>query len=665
MIDLVHGVAVHDPYRWLEQLDDPDVVAFVAAQNARTREALDPLTDRPAWHERLCALLQVPISAGCRTAGGQVFTLERAGGQPQFTLCVQGLDGGDVMRLLVDPVGEAVDGASALDWFEPSLDGSLVAYGISEGGNERSTLRVISVADGRVLADEIPDARAASVAWAADGARFLYTRYPAGDEYNRRVYEHVLGAAWPDDRLVWDALATPQSWAGVDRSSDDRYTLVTEMITWSHNELHLHDAEMGTWVTLVDGGIDATTRARFEGHQLLAVTTLDSPLGRVVLIDPASPTSENWRTLVPERDGPTELARFVGDELVTVGLRSAVAVMHRYTLDGVLIGEVDLGEPCSIEGFDVEGDEVVMDLVSFTQPSYLARWSPGAGVVAASTRALPFDPGALAVRFTTYPSLDGTEIGLFLVHRADQLPTADTPTILTGYGGFALAESPGYGAGMVAWCEAGGLYAIAGLRGGSEHGEAWHHAGRRANKQSVFDDFHAAADHLVSSGLASRDRLVVRGGSNGGLLMGVAITQRPGLAKAVVCQVPLLDMVRFPLFLIARLWTSEYGDPDVADEFAWLWDYSPYHHVRDGARYPSVLLTTATGEGRVHPSHALKMAAALQAATVDEPSRPVLLRVEDRAGHGVGKPLAKQADELADILAYCSWQLSGPRPLGS
>ena len=657
-------MAVPDPFRWLEQLDDPDVGAFMAAQNARTREALDPLNDRSVWHERLCALLQVPISSGCRVAGGRVFTLERAGGQSQFTLCVQPFDASEPMRLLIDPSGIASDGAAAIDWFEPSHDGALVAYGISEGGNERSTLRVVRVDDGAALVDEIPDARAASVAWASDGASFFYTRYPAGDEYNRRVYEHHLGADWHDDPLVWGALASPQSWAGVDRSGDDRFTLVTEMITWSRTDLHLHDATTGTWVDVVSG-VDATTRARFEGDALLAVTTLDSPLGRVVAIDLEHPTPDRWRTLVPEADGPTELARFVGDELVTVGLRSAVAVMRRYTHEGELLGEVELGEPSSIEGFDADGASVVLQLASFTQPSHLARWTPGGPIRRATTASLPFDPAQLSVRLSSYRSLDGTEIGLFLVHRADLTPSSDTPTILTGYGGFALAESPAYGAGVVAWCEAGGLYAIAGLRGGSEHGDEWHHAGRRENKQNVFDDFHAAADHLVAAGLTSRDRLVLRGGSNGGLLMGAAITQRPDLAKAVVCQVPLLDMVRFPRFLIARLWTSEYGDPDVADEFAWLWAYSPYHHVREGQRYPAVLLTTATGEGRVHPSHALKMAAALQHASADESERPVLLRVEDRAGHGVGKPLAKQADELADILTFCSWQLDGPHPAAS
>jgi prolyl oligopeptidase len=261
------------------------------------------------------------------------------------------------------------------------------------------------------------------------------------------------------------------------------------------------------------------------------------------------------------------------------------------------------------------------------------------------------------VRHVQYPSLDGTEIGLFVIHRADVTPGPETATILTGYGGFAIASSPAWSPAAAAWCERGGLFAVAGLRGGYEEGEDWHRAGRRENKQHVFDDFAAAADHLVASGLTSRDRLALRGGSNGGLLVGAALTQRPGLARAVHCAVPLLDMVRYPRFLIARLWTDEYGDPDVAEEFAWLWAYSPYHHVERGVCYPAVLLTAAEGDSRVDALHARKMAAALQHATSCGDDHPVLLRQEGRAGHGVGKPLLKQADELADVFAFFTWQL--------
>jgi prolyl oligopeptidase len=267
---------------------------------------------------------------------------------------------------------------------------------------------------------------------------------------------------------------------------------------------------------------------------------------------------------------------------------------------------------------------------------------------------------AFTVGHELYRSADGTEIGLFTVHRQDAPPTPDTPAILTGYGGFAITETPAWSPLIAAWCEEGGLVAVAGLRGGYEEGEAWHDAGRREHKQRVFDDFHAAADHLVATGRTSRDRLALRGGSNGGLLMGAAITQRPDLARAVHCAVPLLDMVRFPQFLIARLWIDEYGDPDVPEELAWLLAYSPYHHVRPGVCYPAALFTTAEGDSRVDPLHARKMAAALQAATSCPHERPVLLHQEERAGHGVGKPLRKQADEAADVLTFFSWQLGAP-----
>jgi prolyl oligopeptidase len=261
------------------------------------------------------------------------------------------------------------------------------------------------------------------------------------------------------------------------------------------------------------------------------------------------------------------------------------------------------------------------------------------------------------VSHVEYPSLDGTSIGLFLIHRADMQAAPDTPTILNGYGGFAITESPVWSPTIASWCAAGGLYAIAGLRGGFEHGEGWHEAGKRANKQNVFDDFHAAADWLIAEGYTTRDRLAIAGGSNGGLLVGAALTQRPDLCRAVWCAVPLLDMIRFPNFRIARLWTDEYGDPDVAEEFSWLWGYSPYHRVRDGEEYPAVLFTTAEGDTRVDPLHARKMTARLQEAAASQSDRPVLFYQEGRAGHGVGKPVGKRADEQADVLAFFSWQL--------
>ena len=298
-----------------------------------------------------------------------------------------------------------------------------------------------------------------------------------------------------------------------------------------------------------------------------------------------------------------------------------------------------------------------MQLESFTRPSSLHRWSPDRGIEPWDTRPSPVDPSAFTVEQVRYTSTDGVDVPMFLMHRQDVAPSPTTPCLLTGYGGFAIAATPAYSPIAVAVAEAGGLFAEACIRGGAEEGEDWHRAGMRENKQQVFDDFHAAGDWLVAQGKTSHDRLALRGGSNGGLLVGVAITQRPDLARAVHCAVPLLDMVRYHLHLIGKLWTPEYGDPDVAEELEWLLAYSPYHHVEPGTCYPAVLLTGAEGDGRVDPNHARKMAAALQRATSCGEERPILLRQEDRAGHGAGKPLEKQADELADVLAFVWSQL--------
>jgi prolyl oligopeptidase len=411
------------------------------------------------------------------------------------------------------------------------------------------------------------------------------------------------------------------------------------------------------------------TSARFDGDRLVAVTNLDAVRGRVVAIPLTERVApEGWTTLLPESDVVYEAVRPMAGVLLLAGTRRGAAVLACVERDGQACTEVELPEPGTLVGLDAEpsGDDAFVQLEGFTRPAALFRWAPGDGLrpfgsFAGDHAGLP----AFTVSHEQYASRDGTPIGLFTIHRADSPPTVDTPAILTGYGGFAISESPVWSPLIAAWCEAGGLVAVAGLRGGYEEGEAWHEAGRREHKQNAFDDFHAAADHLVTTGRTARDRLALRGGSNGGLLVGAALTQRPDLARAVHCAVPLLDMVRFPQFLIARLWVDEYGDPDVAAELAWLHAYSPYHRVRDGVCYPAVLLTTAEGDSRVDPLHARKMAAALQAATSCPHERPILLHQEDRAGHGVGKPLRKQADEAADVLAFFSWQLGAPQPLGA
>ena len=590
-----------------------------------------------------------------QVAGDYLFLLERAAGADQYSLVVRSTtDPTAPTRTLLDPAQLATDGAVAIDWYHPTADGSHVAYGLSEGGTENSTLHVLNVATGEVAAERIPDSRAASVAWLPDNSGFWYAVYEAGSEYHRHIRFHRLGTDHTTDTVVFDRQPTPESWPDVTVSRDGRHVLVHVMVKWTQIDIHLLDTATGEWAVVVEG-VDAQTSLRVEGDSLIGVTTRDAPNGRVVRAPLTDPTV--WATVVAERaDVVLGGCTTCGEELLVVASRVAIDKVERYELDGTAGPKIDLGA-VSVVALDADAGRAFIAIGTFEAPVAVQRFTVGDGLqpwsAAPDRSVLP----TLTVTQVHYPSLDGTMIPMFVAHRSDVMPSAETPLILTGYGGFAIAESPVWMPNLAAWCAEGGVYCIAGLRGGYEYGEAWHHAGRRANKQRVFDDFHAAADWLVSQGFTSRERLAIHGGSNGGLLMGVAITQRPDLAPAVWCAVPLLDMIRFPQFLIARLWTDEYGDPGVAEEFGWLHAYSPYHHVRDGAKYPAVLFTTAEGDTRVDPCHARKMTAALTAASGSQAERPILLAQAGRAGHGVGKPASMRVAEGADVLAFFSWQL--------
>ena len=584
----------------------------------------------------------VPIEWPVARCGDRLFFQRRVAGQDQPVLyATSATDPAALVELLVDPAALAADGAVALDWVAPSRDGALVAFGLSEGGTENSTLHVGD--------ERIPNTRACSLSWLPDASGFLYTRYPEGDQYNRHVYRHALGTHWHDDECVFDRLPVSDAWPSVSVHKAGSHVLVSVGVGWSRTDIHLYDCVAKTWTVVIEG-VEANTSLGFDGARLYGTTDLDAPRGRVIDAPIDDPTA--WRTIIPESELVIESAWRNGDDLWVSGLRRAVRELHRHSLDGTHIERVELPALAELSGATGDHDhaELFIGCASFALPSRIYRWTPGAGLAPwGPDPDLPFDPTSIRVRQVTYPSLDGTPIGLFLVHRTDLTPMADTPCWLGGYGGFNIASTPGYSASIAAWCESGGLYALAGLRGGNEEGEEWHRAGMRGQKQNVFDDFHAAADWLVGNGLTNRERLAIRGGSNGGLLVGAALTQRPDLCQAVVCEVPLLDMLRYPQFLIARLWTHEYGDPDMADEFEWLLGYSPYHHVVQGRAYPQTLMITAEGDTRVDPLHARKMAALLEWA-----GSPVRFKQEGRSGHGAGKPVSKLAADAADVLAFVS-----------
>ena len=682
---------VSDPYRWLEDGSAPETKAWADAQNARTRALLDGVPSRPRLHSRLSALLRAGVSGAPRIEGGKLFSLDRWGEREQAVLCVRSLrvrgagapgviaPGPRDPTVVLDPAALLDDDTAALDWFHPSRDGALVAYGVSAAGDERSTLRVLDLTNGEHRPDEIPNTRAASVGWWPDGRGFHYTRYATGGDYDRHVFKHVLGSDWHDDEVVFDELPDPTAWPDVSVSRDGRWALVHVGLGWSRVDVHLLDLTSGDRTALIEGrevvtwfGFDEP-RDRLIGH-----TNESAPRGRVV----SAPldAADRWTTLVPESDAVIDGIAVTSSSLLVASTRRAVSELAHHTLDGAPLGPVELPEVCSLAGVAASKDDdaAVVALTSFTRPSTLFRWDPERSLVQWSDLPGGPDPSQFEVEQVDYPSTDGTTIPLFLVRPsgapngvvrpsgapnsgvrpAGSSPHEAMPTVLNGYGGFAVTNSPVYSALAATWVEDGGCWAVACIRGGAEEGEDWHQAGMRDRKQQVFDDFHAAGDWLLAQGRTTHDLLVARGGSNGGLLMGVLITQRPDLCRAVVCAVPLLEMVRYHLFLIARLWIPEYGDPDVAEDFGWLHAYSPYHHVVDGTCYPAVLIETGEEDSRVDPLHARKFGARLQAATQCGREHPILVRIEAKAGHGQGKPASRQADEAADVLAFLRWQLN-------
>jgi prolyl oligopeptidase len=667
-VEIVHGEPVADPYRWLEEGESDETRAWVAAQNAYTRSVLDGLPCREAIHARLDLLLTTG-SVGTPVVRGRRYFYERRGGrQDQPVLVVRDKDS-DAERTVIDPNALSAGGIVALDWWYASWDGGRMAYGLSEGGTELSTLRLLDVDTGQMAADEIPYTRAASVAWLPDGSAFYYTRnpepgsVPAGDEmYHRHVFFHVLGRNWREDEEVFGVGRAREDWPGLLISRDGRWLVVEVAQGWARSEIYLLDRyQPQQGFVPVHAGVEAVAEAEFAGDQLLVRTNQDAPNFALYAVDPPQLDRANWRLVLPEReDRVLNGVRAVAGRLVVDELYNASSSVRLYELDGTLQAEVALPSLGTLRGIGGEwtGDHIMVGFTSFAEPptAYVVDPQKAQATLFAQGDLPPgFDASRYEVRQEWYMSRDGTRVSMFLVHRRGLARDGNNPTLLTGYGGFSVSRTPMFVSALPQWLDSGGVYALANLRGGGEYGEAWHQAGMLDRKQNVFDDFIAAAEYLIGNGVTHSGRLAISGGSNGGLLVGAALTQRPDLFKAVVCQVPLLDMLRYHHLRIARLWIAEYGDPEDPEQARWLHAYSPYHRVRTGLQYPATLLATAEGDSRVDPMHARKMAARLQAASAAE--APILLRVESVAGHGQGKPRSKQVEEATDVWSFLFWQL--------
>ena len=666
-VDLWHGERVIDPYRWLEDTASARTRAWTDAQNARTRAVLDELPQRRYFAQRLRELLAVGLLDTPRPVNGRIFHTRRGGTQRQSILYFRdGVAGAD--RALVDPNVLDAAGLVTIDWYYPSHDAKYVAYGLSRGGDEMSTLHVIEVATGHPLPDRIPHTQRSTVAWAGEG--FYYAAHPApgtvapGDEhYHRRVRFHRLGDDPARDETVFGEGRPKEDIVWARTSPNGRWVLFHAFKGWTSSDVYLLDRtapERG--LRIVVEGEQGISEGLPRDDAIWVRTNLDAPNYRVVRAELDAPERSRWKTVVPESEHALEAFHVTRDHVAAVTLERAtsrVALWHKDGRRDRAIPLPGLGMVEFVSG-DHAGDLVGFTYQSFTVPAIAFAADARTGAVRELVR-LPapagLDPEAVVVEQTTYASKDGTEITMFLVHRPDVRPNGAVPTVLNGYGGFNISRTPQYIAGAAAWVEAGGLFALPNLRGGGEYGERWHRAGMLERKQNVFDDFHAAAEVLIARGWTTPEHIGVTGGSNGGLLTGAALTQRPDLFGAVYCAVPLLDMLRYQNFLIARFWIAEYGTAEDAEQYRWLREYSPYHHVREGIRYPAVLFTTAEGDSRVDPMHARKMAALLQAQSAEDPDATVLLRVDRDAGHGIGKPLDKQVDDLADQYSFLAWRL--------
>jgi prolyl oligopeptidase len=681
------GEKVKDPYRWLEDAEAPEVKAWTDQENQVTRRYLDAIPGRAALEGRIKDLLQVglvsapevrEVHAGLR----RYFHTKREGAENQPILYVrEGAAGQD--RVLIDPAGLSADSTTALDWWYPSNDGTLLVWGESEKGSEESILHVRDVAKGTDLADRIPFTRFASIAWLPGNKAFYYTRnpepgtVPAGDEkYFRRVYLHVLGRDPKLDPLVFGEGRAKTDFPVLHISPDGRHLVVEISEGWQRSEIYHRDLALGdkaTWVPVATG-FDALFYANPRNDKLYLHTNYQASRYRLVAVEYDRPDPSHWATVLPEGADVIEDVALIGQDLFAACLHDAATSLERFTLDGRSKGKIELPSlgTASVSGA-WNGDEAFIHFTSYVVPPVVTRLDlkapPAGGVPAAPSgkggSGLVWDqvgknfsaPGVSVTRLVA-TSKDGTRVPMFLVQKEGTPRDGTAPTVMWGYGGFNSNQTPTFSARALLTVERGGVWVSTILRGGGEFGEAWHRAGMLANKQNVFDDAAACADKLIAEKVTSPARLAVMGGSNGGLLVAALVTQHPDLFRAAASLVPLTDMVRYERYRIAKLWVPEYGTVTDAEQFRSLYAYSPYHHVRNEGVYPSMLFTTAESDSRVDPMHAMKMAARMQAAQTAD--RPVLLRVESRAGHGQGKPVSKLAEEMTDELGFLFHELGVP-----
>ncbi|MGU3494205.1 prolyl oligopeptidase family serine peptidase [Xanthobacteraceae bacterium A53D] len=657
------GVRVADPYRWLETdvRNDPQVAGWVAEQNALTSRHLEDLPGREAFRTRLRLLFDHEQVSLPRRRGTRYFHQRNPGLDNQPRLLVrEGVDGTD--RVVIDPNLWSQDGATALAEWAPSEDGTLLAHAVQDGGTDWRTIRVLEVDTGRMRDDEVRWARFCSIFWTKDGSGFFYSRFPepaAGGTFQagvsgHAVYFHRLGTPQADDRLIHATPDHPHLLNMANLTRDGRYAAIVSTPGAGHNALAVVDLSQADWTarSIVADFDNAWALLGNLDTTLVLYTDRGAERGKIVTLDLSAP-EPTFRDLIPEQAGVLQSASLVGGRLIASYAVDAQIEVRRFHLDGTPDGDIALPGIGTAGGFggEIGNPETFFVFTSFNAPTTIYRYDVEAG--AQQVWAAPHvavDPATISVTQHFCTSRDGTRVPMFVVRHRDV--TGPAPTLLYAYGGFSISLLPYYSPDQLAWIDQGGVLVVANLRGGSEYGRAWHDAGRRANKQNVFDDFIAAAEYLKAEGITSPDGLAIKGESNGGLLVGAVVNQRPDLFAAAFPGVGVMDMLRFNLFTGGSFWMSEYGDPARADDFRTLLAYSPLHTIRPDQDYPAILATTADTDDRVVPSHTFKYVAALQAANLG--TKPHLVRIETRAGHGAGKPTDKVIDEVADMWSFAA-----------
>lgn len=667
--EILHGVEITDNFRWLEDGNSAQTKAWVKEQNAFSRAYLEACPDRDALTSELKQTFDITQMDVPERFGNRFFYNRREAGQNQAVLYFK--DGSLKTQefLALDPNTLSKDGTTALDFYHPSPDGKLLAYGFSSGGREIGILKIKNLETLQDLDLEISPVRYAGVAWLKDASGFYYTRLPKpgsvpieDEMYHRAVYYHTLGTNPVLDPMVFKP-DNKVAWANSYASSDNSVLLIdVSEGAAGRNDLYflpLEPYQAGVAPKALAVGFDASFRADVADGILYIQTNHNAPKFKLMQAKLEQPDFANWTELIPESEHVMQGFALVGGQIVVKRSVDVVSKLELYALNGALVREVVL-PGLGTAGFsgNYNQSELFYSFQSFTVPQSIYQHNLNTLETKLIFQAdVAIDLNLYQTRQEFFVSRDGTRVPMFIVARKDLVLNGNNPTLLYGYGGFNVPLTPAFSGGLFSWLSRGGVYVVANLRGGSEYGEDWHKAGMLEKKQNVFDDFIAAAEFLISSGVTKPTRLACFGGSNGGLLTGAMLTQRPDLFGAVIIGVPLLDMLRYHLFLIARLWIPEYGNPETPEDFAWLKAYSPYHNVQPGTKYPATLILTGESDSRVDPLHARKMAALLQTQTAG--SSPILLRVEEKAGHGQGKPVSKIIQEGVDRWSFLFSTLAG------